>query len=60
MIRRYFLLPVFALTSFAGARSVCRRQQLKRVCGQQKAPSPSLNHQKLYATFRLPVGDVFR
>ncbi len=24
------------------------------------APSPSLNHQKLYATFRLPVGDVLR
>ena len=38
MIRRYFLLPVFALTSFAGARDVCRRQQLKLVCDQQKSP----------------------
>lgn len=93
MIRRYFLLPVFALTSFAGARDVCRLQQLKLVCDQQKArmmngptsghailralctsgscnevmcgfvtnaPSPSLNHQKLYVTFKLPTGDVFR
>ncbi|STQ06045.1 Uncharacterised protein [Enterobacter hormaechei] len=38
MIRRYFLLPVFALTSFAGARDVCRLQQLKLVCDQQKSP----------------------
>ena len=43
-------------------RALCTSGSCNGVmCGfVTNAPSPSLNHQKLYVTFKLPTGDVFR